>query len=332
MKVIEVDWDELRPDENQPRKAFESELLEALEASIRAHGQVTPARVRPDPGGPTPFVLVDGERRWRVGKKLHAAEPDNPMFAKFKAFVDDVDKDALLIVQFLSNTGASHTPLEKALVYQRLADSGVPRNKLRATMAVPKRQLRQVREFATAPDWLHAFGEPQRRRLPILDEAGRPTRDELGSLVTAERTLPPLSLAHLEVLARYARRFLDWDKQQQAAHPNGEHINVAQRTVCAIAEKAQRDSWTIERLTKRCTVAWETVTKQSEAAPENSTTAQAAPPFTWTAKGGLRVPTVDPAQLSDDTRRRLLDELRRVTLALESVQTESENTLVMGAA
>ena len=179
-------------------------------------------------------------------------------------------------MQFLSNTGAAHTPLEKAKVFRRLAESGIPRNKLRATMAIPKRQFRQVREFADAPTWLHAYGESQRRRLPVVDELGRPTRDELGALVTEERMLPALPLAHLEVLARYARRFVDWDKEQQAAHPDGEHVNVAQRTVCGIAEKAQRDSWTVERLTKRCIAAWEVATKPREATPRWSPTSAEA--------------------------------------------------------
>jgi ParB/RepB/Spo0J family partition protein len=317
MEVIQIPWDDLRPDPNQPRQSFEPELLEALEASFRLHGQVTPARVRPDPGGPTPFVLVDGERRWRVGKKLHTAEPDNPLFASFKAFVADVDKDDLLVVQFLSNTSAEHTPLEKAQVFRRLTESKLPRNKLRATMAIPKRQFRQVREFASAPAWLHAYGEPQRRRVPVVDELGRPKRDELGALVTEDKLLPALPLSHLEVLARYARRFVDWDKEQQAAHPDGEHINVAQRAVCSIADKAQRDSWTAERITKRCIASWESVTTAPMTCVPAAAAAEEAAPFTRTAKGGLRVPTLDPEKLSDDARKALVVELRRVAEELE---------------
>ena len=300
-----------------------------------ALGQVTPVRVRPDPGGSTPFVLVDGERRWRVGKKLHAANPDNPLFAKLKAFVDDVDKDDLLVVQYLSNTGAAHTPSEKAQVFRRLTDSGIARNKMRATMAIPKRQFRQVREFASAPAWLHAYGEPQRRRLPALDDVGRPARDSFGALLTEEKTLPALPLRHLEALARYARKFVAWDKEQQAVHPDGEHVNVAQRTVCAIAEKAQRDSWTVERLTKRCEAAWELVTEPRGYRASEAAAARAAPPFTHT-KGGLRVPTIDPERLADEARKALVAELRRIVTVLEDASTplaaSADETLLEGLA
>ena len=54
------------PDENQNRTVFESEPLEDLAASIRAHGILQPLLVRPDKNGT--YRIVAGERRFRAGK------------------------------------------------------------------------------------------------------------------------------------------------------------------------------------------------------------------------------------------------------------------------
>jgi len=53
-----------------PRKAFDPDKLKQLAETIRAQGFLQRLLVRPWPGKPNTFELVDGERRWRAAKQL----------------------------------------------------------------------------------------------------------------------------------------------------------------------------------------------------------------------------------------------------------------------
>ena len=57
----------IRPNPTQPRRRFEPESLEVLEASINASGMIQPLLVRPLPDGS--YELIAGERRWRAAQK-----------------------------------------------------------------------------------------------------------------------------------------------------------------------------------------------------------------------------------------------------------------------
>jgi ParB family chromosome partitioning protein len=63
--LIEVAIDQIEPNPNQPRKAFESGKLEDLAASIRASGVIQPIIVRQVGDG---YQLIAGERRWRAAR------------------------------------------------------------------------------------------------------------------------------------------------------------------------------------------------------------------------------------------------------------------------
>ena len=52
----------------QPRRRIDSEGLEELARSIRAHGVVQPVVVRPVSGGGGRYELIAGERRWRAAQ------------------------------------------------------------------------------------------------------------------------------------------------------------------------------------------------------------------------------------------------------------------------
>ena len=63
--LIEVTLDQIEPNPNQPRKAFESSSLEELAASIRSSGLIQPVVVRRLGSG---YQLIAGERRWRAAR------------------------------------------------------------------------------------------------------------------------------------------------------------------------------------------------------------------------------------------------------------------------
>ncbi len=61
LKLVEIE-----PNKNQPRRAFDTEKLEALRSSIAEHGVIQPILVTPTQNGT--YKIVAGERRWRAAK------------------------------------------------------------------------------------------------------------------------------------------------------------------------------------------------------------------------------------------------------------------------
>jgi len=58
----------IKPNPSQPRRRFDEESMEVLEASIRASGLIQPLLVRPLPDGS--YELIAGERRWRAAGRV----------------------------------------------------------------------------------------------------------------------------------------------------------------------------------------------------------------------------------------------------------------------
>lgn len=66
-----ISIDDIKPNENQPRKTFDPEKIEDLANSIKEHGVIQPIVVRKIEKG---FEIVAGERRWRAARKAGLKE------------------------------------------------------------------------------------------------------------------------------------------------------------------------------------------------------------------------------------------------------------------
>lgn len=64
--VILVDINDIKPNENQPRKNFDAEKISELADSIKEHGIIQPLVLRKSKRG---YELVAGERRWRAARE-----------------------------------------------------------------------------------------------------------------------------------------------------------------------------------------------------------------------------------------------------------------------
>ena len=64
-KLKELKLEDIVRDEEQPRREFDKEALEALAASIKEHGVLQPIVVTKEEGK---YKIVAGERRWRASK------------------------------------------------------------------------------------------------------------------------------------------------------------------------------------------------------------------------------------------------------------------------
>ena len=64
--VAELDVESILPGDGQPRKIFESDAIQELAHSIKAHGILQPILVRKRYQGQ--YEIIAGERRWRAAQ------------------------------------------------------------------------------------------------------------------------------------------------------------------------------------------------------------------------------------------------------------------------
>lgn len=69
--IVYININDIKPNENQPRKTFNEEKISELASSIIEHGIIQPLVVRKRNGG---YEIVAGERRWRASRKAELKE------------------------------------------------------------------------------------------------------------------------------------------------------------------------------------------------------------------------------------------------------------------
>ncbi len=105
---------EIEPNRNQPRKAFEDEPLQQLADSIREHGLIQPLLVRPLKAGG--YQIIAGERRWRASRMAGLSEV--PVIIMD---IDDAKTMALALIENLQRENLN--AIEEALGYKDLMEN-----------------------------------------------------------------------------------------------------------------------------------------------------------------------------------------------------------------
>jgi len=104
--------DEIHPGEEQPRDVFDTDKIEELSQSIRAHGVLQPIVVYRDRDNR--YRIIAGERRWRAARIAGLTE--------IPALVRTVDRDRLLELSLIENIQREDlNPIEIATAFHRLA-------------------------------------------------------------------------------------------------------------------------------------------------------------------------------------------------------------------
>ena len=180
-----VPLDQIEPNPNQPRLAFDQTTLDELTASVREHGVLQPILVRPMGAGR--YQLIAGERRWRASRQAG--------LATIPAMVEEIDDDTALEIAIIENLQREDlSPLDEAAMYDRMIrdhgysirklaeklgkDKGYLENRLRLADAPPEiRELVSVRKdtLSHAYELLKVQDQRKRRRL-----AGQVARGELS--------------------------------------------------------------------------------------------------------------------------------------------------------
>lgn len=108
-QIVEMKLSELHPFKNHPFKVLDDELMQQTIDSISQVGVLSPAVVRPDPGGG--YEIISGHRR------LHACEAAG--FETMPVIVKDLTDDEAVIFMVDSNLQRENIlPSERALAYK----------------------------------------------------------------------------------------------------------------------------------------------------------------------------------------------------------------------
>lgn len=143
-----IDPADIRPNSQQPRKAFDEEDLAQLEHSVREFGVFQPIVVRPIEGAKEAphYELIMGERRWRASQRAG--------LAKIPAVVKDTPDDAMLRDALLENLHrAQLNPLEEASAYQQLMDDfGITQEQLAERIGRSRPQISNTIRLLRLPE------------------------------------------------------------------------------------------------------------------------------------------------------------------------------------
>lgn len=109
-ELRELKLEDVHPDEDQPRREFSEEALNALAASIKEHGVLQPIVVTKEDGK---YKIVAGERRWRASKIAG--------LQKIPAIIRSLDSQNRLELSIIENAQREDlNPLELATAYAKL--------------------------------------------------------------------------------------------------------------------------------------------------------------------------------------------------------------------
>jgi ParB family chromosome partitioning protein len=112
--VLDVPIELVRPNPEQPRRAFGPEELAELASSIRERGVLQPILVRPMPGHEKAYQIIAGERRWRAAQQAG--------LRAIPALVRDLADQEVMEVALIENVQrADLNALEEARGYDAMA-------------------------------------------------------------------------------------------------------------------------------------------------------------------------------------------------------------------
>jgi len=108
--LLQIRVDQVEANPNQPRKAFDSNALEELAASIRSSGLIQPVVVRRQGLG---YQLIAGERRWRAARQAGLSQ-----IPAIVREVTDAESLELALVENLLREDLN--PMEEGEAYDKL--------------------------------------------------------------------------------------------------------------------------------------------------------------------------------------------------------------------
>ncbi len=142
-KLKELKLDDIIRDEEQPRREFDKEALDALAASIKEHGVLQPIVVTKEDGK---YKIVAGERRWRASK---IAGLD-----KIPAIIRTLDSQNRLELSIIENAQREDlNAIELATAYAKLSNQfNLSPEDIAAKVGKSEQTINNTLRLLTLPD------------------------------------------------------------------------------------------------------------------------------------------------------------------------------------
>ncbi len=142
-KLKELKIDDIIRDEEQPRREFDKEALEALAASIKEHGVLQPIVVTKEDGK---YKIVAGERRWRASR---IAGLD-----KIPAIIRTLDSQNRLELSIIENAQREDlNAIELATAYAKLSNQfNLSPEDIAAKVGKSEQTINNTLRLLTLPD------------------------------------------------------------------------------------------------------------------------------------------------------------------------------------
>lgn len=190
-----VPVEQIIPNPDQPRRAFDPEALAELAASIKNRGVLQPLIVRPHPTEPGLYQIVAGERRWRASQMARLHE--------LPVIIRALNDTEVLEVALIENIQrANLNPIEEAASFRQLMDRfGHTQEKLAEALDKSRSHISNLLRLLTLPD-----------QVQVYVQEGKLTAGHARALITtpdpvalARRVIDrSLSVRETEALARQA--------------------------------------------------------------------------------------------------------------------------------
>ncbi len=120
MELIEIEFNKIIPNQNQPRKYFDEESLKSLKESIRNYGLLHPISVSKN--NDDKYVIVSGERRFRAISEIIEENKNNENNQISKEIFDENKFHVVLITEHEAELTLIENIQRENLNYVELAE------------------------------------------------------------------------------------------------------------------------------------------------------------------------------------------------------------------
>ena len=146
--ILYVDINDIKPNTNQPRKAFDEEKLEDLANSIREHGLIQPVVLRSLGTG---YEIVAGERRWRAARKVGVKE--------IPCIVRELSDEENMLLAIIENMQREDlNPIEEAEGINQMIDTyGLTQDQVSKSVGKSRPYITNCLRLLKLPDAIQSF-------------------------------------------------------------------------------------------------------------------------------------------------------------------------------
>ncbi|WP_458792106.1 ParB/RepB/Spo0J family partition protein [Yoonia sp. MH D7] len=146
-----VPVERVRPNPEQPRRAFNKEALDELASSIAEKGVIQPLIVRKHPTEPDVFEIVAGERRWRASQiaQLH----------EIPVIIREYSDTEVLEVAIIENIQrADLNPIDEGAGYRQLMQKfGHTQEQLSSVLGKSRSHIANLMRLLNLPDGVRDY-------------------------------------------------------------------------------------------------------------------------------------------------------------------------------